>query len=103
MSKEETTRLLEAMLNDGDVAERVAQGDFSDLAPSDLTEAEQALLSAAGSELADSDVSGFSFLKLGDIQGESALRPNDGAGYMKIEMEKVSFALDYVGKNVFKF
>ena len=72
MGKEEMAELLETMLNDAEVAGRVADGDFSDLSEGELTGAERALLSAAGTDL-DDDVAGFSagFLKLGDIKGES--------------------------------
>lgn len=97
--------LLETMLNDAEVAERVAGGDFADLGEGELTEAERALLTAAGSDLDDDDVSGFGgyFLKLGDIDGESKSWKVEEGGYMKIEMEKVNTALNHVGKVIYKF
>nr|WHW29256.1 hypothetical protein [uncultured bacterium] len=73
MGKQEFARMLEGIVNDADTAERVAGGDFADLAKGELTDAEQALLTAAAGDL-DGDVSGFAidaFLKLGDIDGES--------------------------------
>ena len=41
-------------------------------------------------------------LALGDIDGESRWKVEEG-DYMKVEMEKVSFALDHLGKGIFKF
>ena len=97
MSKAEMAKLLEGILNDSEMAGRIAGRDFSDLGEGELTEAERALLSAAGTDL-DDDVSGFAidaFLKLGDIDGES-----EDATYAKIEMENVRFALDHLKMGV---
>ena len=92
MGKEEFAKVLEGIVNDADMAERVAAGDFG---AGDLTEAEEALLSAAAGDL-DGDVTGFTkhdtakmvsdvamwesfspnvqlafgYLKIGDIKGE---------------------------------
>ena len=77
--------MLEGIVNDGETAERVAGGDFADLAGGELTSAEQALLTAAAGDL-DGDVSGFgnSFLKLGDIDGES-WKIEEAQGYTEVE------------------
>ena len=85
MGKEEFARMLEGIVNDGDTAERAAGGDFTDLPRGELTQAEQALLTAAAGDL-DGDVSGFasSYLKLGDIDGES-WKVEEGEGYTKVE------------------
>ncbi len=82
MGKQEFARMLEGIVNDGETAGRVAGGDFSDMASGELSEAEQALLTAAAGDL-DDEVSGFgsSYLKLGDIEGESKSFLNlDGSG-----------------------
>lgn len=85
MGKQEFARMLEGIINDGETAERVAGGDFADLAGGELTSAEQALLTAAAGDL-DGDVSGFadSFLKLGDIDGES-WKVEEGESFQKVE------------------
>jgi hypothetical protein len=72
MGKQEFAKVLEGIINDAGAAERVAGGDFADLDGGELTDAEQALLTAAAGDL-DDEVTGFgdSFLKLGDIDGES--------------------------------
>lgn len=69
MSKHAFGKALEAMVNDGDAAASLANGDFEALPDLDatFTPAEQAMLQAAASEIPE--VSGFSnqFLKLGYI------------------------------------
>jgi hypothetical protein len=82
MTKESTGKVLEGILNDADLAGKVAEGDFTSFADEDLTDAERALLEAAAGDL-DADVSGFaafvkyksagpdSFVKLGDIEALS--------------------------------
>jgi len=57
------------------------------MASGELTDAEQALLTAAAGDL-DGDVSGFgeSFLKLGDIKGESTgWKIEEGESYTEVE------------------
>lgn len=102
MSKEEMAKLLETMLNDTEVAERVGEGDFTDLPDGDLTDAERALLTAAGADLGG-DVSGFNFggyLKLGDIKGE----PTDSSyKFTDLKIPTLDPALNYLGTSVFKF
>lgn len=87
MGQQEFARMLEGIVNDNETAGRVAAGDFSDMASGELTDAEQALLSAAAGDL-DGDVAGFgnSFLKLGDIDGESkGWKVEEGEGYTEVE------------------
>lgn len=101
MGKEEMAQLLETMLNDADVAERVGEGDFSDLPEGELTESERALLSAAGADLGD-DVSGFSaasYLKIGDIKGESRSF-GEGYKYTDLKIPSVDNALKHIGMGV---
>lgn len=101
MGKEEMKTLLETMLNDAEVAGRVGEGDFSDLAEGDLTESEKALLSAAGGDL-DDDVSGFShgFLKIGDIKGESL---DTSYKVHDVKIPSVNTALTHLGMGIFKY
>jgi len=77
VGKEEYAEVLEGIINDADLAEKAAAGDFGDMTEDQLTGAERALLSAAAGEL-DDDVSGFAsdYIKLGD--------PIDGS-FEKIE------------------
>lgn len=99
MGKEEMAELLETMLNDADVAGRVAEGDFSDLSEGELTGAERALLSAAGSDL-DDNVSGFgidSYLKIGDIKGESL---DGGYKFTDLKFPAVNSALTHLGMGI---
>ncbi len=87
MGQQEFARMLEGIVNDGETASRVAGGDFSDMANGELNEAERALLSAAAGDL-DGDVSGFgnSFLKLGDIDGETkGWKIEEGEAYTEVE------------------
>jgi len=103
MGKEEMAELLETMLNDTEVAGRVAEGDFSDLSEGELSGAERALLSAAGTDL-DDDVSGFgidAFLKLGDIDGES--KDSRGYKYTDLKIPSVDNALKYLGTSTFTY
>ncbi len=100
MGKEEMATLLETMLNDAEVAGRVAGGDFSDLSDGELTDAERALLSAAGGDLND-DVSGFGF-RFNHKIGDKDWKVEEGTNW-KVEMENVRFALDHLDKAVFKF
>lgn len=98
MGKEEMAALLETMLNDADVAERVSGGDFTDLPEGDLTESERALLSAAGGDLED-DVSGFShgYIKLGDIKGEST---DTSYKFTDLKIPSVNTALSHLGMGI---
>ena len=97
MGQQEFAQLLEGMLNDGDIAERVAGGDFADMAEGDLTEAERALLSAAADEL-DEEVAGFGnfFLKLGDIDGEAKIIINNDHRQIKFDGLGMNNALGYI-------
>ena len=107
MSKEEMAKLLEGMLNDGEIAGRVADGDFADLGEGELTEAERALLTAAGSDLNDAVVGfGNYHLKLGDIDGESKDWKVEVGSSLKIGFgfeDRLQPALDHLGKAIFKF
>lgn len=100
MGKEEMAELLETMLNDAEVAERVAGGDFSDLPEGELTGAERALLTAAGTDL-DGDVAGFSagFYQIGDVKGEST----EGYKFTDMKIPSLDSALRYLGKTTFTY
>ena len=93
MGKDEFAGLLEGMINDAEIAGRVEGGDFTDLSEGELSPSEQALLSAAASELGD-DVAGFgnSYLKLGDIDGMSKWKVEEGEGYT--DAGRVTYAFD---------
>ena len=86
MGKQEFAKVLEGIINDAGAAGRVAGGDFADLAGGELTDAEQALLTAAAGDL-DDEVTGFgdSFLKLGDIDGESWKIEEGTKAYTEVE------------------
>ena len=85
MGKQEFAKVLEGIINDAGAAGRVAGGDFADLAGGELTDAEQALLTAAAGDL-DDEVTGFgAFLKLGDIDGESWKVEEGTKGYTEVE------------------
>jgi len=87
MGKQEYAKVLEGIINDAGAAGRVAGGDFADLADGELTDAEQALLTAAAGDL-DDEVTGFGadfFLKLGDIDGESWKIEEGTKGYTEVE------------------
>lgn len=79
MGQEQFARMLENIVNDADSASAVAGGDFSSVDDGALTEAEQALLTAAATDL-DGDVTGFAdgFLKLGDIDGSWKVEEGEG-------------------------
>lgn len=98
MGKQEFAKVLEGIINDADAAGRVAGGDFADLAGGELTDAEQALLTAAAGDL-DDEVTGFratGFLKLGDIDGES-WKIEEAQGYTEVEWTyNVRNAMGYI-------
>ena len=83
MGQQEFARMLEGIVNDGETAGRVAEGDFSDLPSGELTEAEQALLSAAATDLDGDDVSGFanSYIKLGDLGSNGRWKIEEGEAF----------------------
>lgn len=97
MGQQEFAQMLEGMVNNGEIAERVAGGDFADMAEGDLTEAERALLTAAAGELED-EVAGFGnfFLKLGDIDGETKIIMNTDHRPMQFGGIGMNSALGYV-------
>lgn len=97
MGKQEFARVLEGIVNDSASAERVATGDFTDLAEGELNDAERALLTAAAGDL-EGDVAGFGnkYLKLGDIDGES-WKVEEGQGYTHVEWtDNVRQAFGYI-------
>lgn len=92
MGKEETRAALRAMASNAEVAAAVEKGDFSSLDAGDLTPAEQALLTAAASEL--DDTSGFGANVKYDAEFVENWKINADA--LKLNRPRLGRVLDYL-------
>jgi hypothetical protein len=93
MGKEETRAAFQAMANDVDIASAVEKGDFTELDAGDLTPAEQALLTAAATEL--DDTAGFAaYLKLDGVDGRN-WKVEEGEAF-KVNRPRIGRVLDYI-------
>jgi hypothetical protein len=98
MGREVFGNVLEAMLNDADIAEQVSGGGHPAMTDGSLTDEELTLLRAAAGEL-DGDVAGFvGYMKLGDIEGESAVTQHNSTDwdFMMARSPNVGAALGYM-------
>ena len=93
MGKEATRAAFQAMANDVDIASAVEKGGFTRLDAGDLTPAEQALLTAAASEL--DDTAGFAaYIKFDGVDGRN-WKVGEGEA-LKVNRPRIGRVLDYI-------
>jgi hypothetical protein len=92
MAQQDVRRALEMLTSDAAVADRLAEGDFSDVSSLDLSADEKTLVQDAAADLPE--VAGFAsdyLLQLDGIKGESFAHKLDN----KIFSQKFNLALKY--------